>query len=52
MYRRLLAPVGDAPAILGWGEPAVAQTAAVGRLARARWGLRVDAPGELAGYAD
>ncbi len=52
MYRRLLAPVGDAPAILGWGEPAVAQAAAVGRLARARWGLRVDAPGELAGYAD
>ena len=52
MYRRLMAAVGDAPAILGWGDLAVAQAAAVGRLARHRWGMRVDAPGEPAGYAD
>ncbi|MHB1594849.1 MAG: NUDIX hydrolase [Streptosporangiaceae bacterium] len=52
MYRRLLAPVGDAPAILGWGDPAVAQAAAVARVAGRRWDLRVDAPSEPAGYAD
>ena len=52
MYRRLMAAVGDAPVILGWGDPAVAQAAVVGRVARRRWDLRVDAPGEPAGYAD
>jgi 8-oxo-dGTP diphosphatase len=51
VYRRLMTSLEDAPAVLGWGEPAVLQARAAGRVARAEWGLRVDAPA-LAGYAD
>jgi 8-oxo-dGTP pyrophosphatase MutT (NUDIX family) len=50
VYRRLMTPLADAPAVLGWGEPAVLQAMAAGRVARA-WGLAVDSPA-VAGYAD
>jgi 8-oxo-dGTP diphosphatase len=40
-----------APDVLGWGEPAVLQARAAGRVARAEWRLPVDAPA-AAGYVD
>jgi 8-oxo-dGTP diphosphatase len=51
LSRRLMTPLGDAPAVLGWGEPAVLQAAAAAEVARRRWRLPVDAPAP-AGYAD
>jgi len=51
MYRRLMCPLPDAPGVLGWGEPAVAQAKAAARVAACRWGLDVRAR-ERAGYVD
>ena len=51
VYRRLMTSLAAAPGVLGWGEPAVAQAKAAGRVARREWALPVDAPA-AAGYAD
>jgi 8-oxo-dGTP diphosphatase len=51
IYRRLMTSLAAAPGVLGWGEPAVAQAKAAGRVARREWALPVDAPAP-AGYAD
>ena len=44
IYRRLMCPLLDAPGVLGWGAPAVAQAKAAARVAACRWGLDVCAP--------
>jgi 8-oxo-dGTP diphosphatase len=51
LFRRFMTSLDDAPAVLGWGEPAVAQAAAAARVAAERWRLPVAAPAP-AGYAD
>lgn len=51
VYRRLMTSLEAAPGVLGWGEPAVLQSRAAARVARAQWRLPVDAPA-AAGYAD
>ena len=51
VYRRLMTSLAAAPAVLGWGQPAVAQAAAASRVARQQWGLPIDAPAP-AGYMD
>ena len=51
MYRRLMTSLEAAPAVLGWGEPAVAQARAAARVARREWGLPIDAPAP-SGYSD
>jgi 8-oxo-dGTP diphosphatase len=51
VYRRLMTSLDAAPGVLGWGEPAVLQARAAARVARAEWGLPVDAPA-AAGYVD
>jgi 8-oxo-dGTP diphosphatase len=51
LLRRFMTSLGDAPSVLGWGEPAVAQADAAARVASERWGLPVAAAGP-AGYAD
>jgi len=51
VYRRLMCPLPDAPGVLGWGEPAVAQARAAARAATCRWGLDVRARAQ-AGYVD
>ena len=51
LFRRYMASLDDAPAVLGWGEPAVAQAAAAARVATRLWGLPV-AAASPAGYAD
>jgi 8-oxo-dGTP pyrophosphatase MutT (NUDIX family) len=51
LFRRFMSSLDDAPAVLGWGEPAVAQAAAAARAAAELWGLPVAAPA-AAGYAD
>lgn len=51
LFRRFMTSLDDAPDVLGWGEPAVAQAAAAARVAAGLWGLPVAAPA-LAGYAD
>lgn len=50
-YRRLMTSLEAAPEVLGWGEPAVLQARAAGRVARAQWRLPVDTPA-AAGYVD
>ncbi|WP_280387717.1 NUDIX domain-containing protein [Nocardia wallacei] len=40
LFRRLMAPLDDAPALLGWGHSGCTQASAVRRVASARWGLR------------
>jgi 8-oxo-dGTP diphosphatase len=42
-YRRLLYPLAGAADVLGWGEPAVAQARAAGRVAASRWNIDIDA---------
>jgi len=51
LFRRFMTPLGDAPSVLGWGEPAAAQAAAAARVASELWGPPVAAAGP-AGYAD
>ncbi|MFI6883779.1 NUDIX domain-containing protein [Streptosporangium canum] len=51
LRRRLMTSLADAPAILGWGEPAVAQAKATARVAEQAWRLPVDSPAP-AGYVD
>jgi hypothetical protein len=51
LFRRFMTSPDDAPAVLGWGEPAVAQAAAAARVAAELWRLPVAAPAP-AGYAD
>ncbi|GAA2071616.1 hypothetical protein GCM10009780_03910 [Actinomadura alba] len=41
----------EAPRVLGWGEPAVAQAKAAARVAEEVWGLAVGSP-EPPGYVD
>jgi 8-oxo-dGTP diphosphatase len=45
IYRRPMCPLHEAPDVLGWGDPAVAQANAAARVAAARWGLDVAASG-------
>lgn len=42
MYRRLLCPLAGAADVLGWGEPAVAQAPAAGRVAAGQWDIDID----------
>jgi 8-oxo-dGTP pyrophosphatase MutT (NUDIX family) len=42
IYGRLLCPLREAPSLLGWGAPVVAQAKAAGQVASTRWGLDVD----------
>ena len=42
MYRRLLCPLAGAADVLGWGEPAVAQARAAGRVAVGQWNVDID----------
>ncbi|MGW5689238.1 NUDIX domain-containing protein [Nonomuraea sp. NPDC003754] len=49
--RRLMTALADAPGILGWGEPAVAQARAAARVAKEAWELPVDSPAP-AGYVN
>jgi len=51
LFRRFMTSLDDAPAVLGWGEPATAQAAAAARVAAELWRLPVTAPFP-AGYAD
>jgi 8-oxo-dGTP diphosphatase len=51
IYRRLMTSLAEAPGVLGWGEPAVAQAKAAARLAEKVWGLPIGSPAP-AGYAD
>lgn len=51
IYRRLMTSLAQAPHVLGWGEPAVAQTAIAARVAEQVWGLAVGSP-EPTGYVD
>jgi 8-oxo-dGTP diphosphatase len=51
LFRRFMTSLDDAPTVLGWGEPAVAQAAAAARVAAELWKLPVAAPAP-AGYAD
>lgn len=51
MYRRLMTSLVEAPRVLGWGEPAVAQAKAAARVAEEVWGLPVASP-HAAGYVD
>jgi len=51
LFRRYMTSLQDAPAILGWGEPAVAQAAAAARIAAELWELPI-AAASPAGYAD
>jgi 8-oxo-dGTP diphosphatase len=51
VYRRLMTSLEAAPAVLGWGEPAVLQARAAARVARACWYFPVDSPSEP-GYED
>lgn len=50
-YRRLMTSLAEAPLVLGWGAPAVAQAKLAARVAEQVWGLPVSAP-EPAGYVD
>jgi 8-oxo-dGTP pyrophosphatase MutT (NUDIX family) len=50
-YRRLMTSLAEAPLVLGWGEPAVAQAKIAARVAEQVWGLPVGSP-EPAGYVD
>ena len=42
-YRRLLCPLAGAADMLGWGEPAVAQARAAGRVAVGQWNIDINA---------
>lgn len=52
-HRRLglMTSLAQAPHVLGWGEPAVAQAAIAARVAKQVWGLPVGSP-EPTGYVD
>ncbi|MBO2447117.1 NUDIX domain-containing protein [Actinomadura barringtoniae] len=43
IYRRLMVALSEAPDVLGWGAPAVAQASAAARAAERAWGLQTDA---------
>ncbi|MFD0684612.1 NUDIX domain-containing protein [Actinomadura fibrosa] len=51
VYRRLMTSLSEAPQVLGWGEPAVAQAKAAARVAEELWKLSVTSPAP-AGYVD
>lgn len=51
LLRRLMCPLADVAALLGWGDIMEAQAAAAARAARLVWDVPVDAA-ESAGYAD
>ena len=51
MYRRLLCPLAGAAEVLGWGEPAVAQARAAGRVAAGQWNIDIDAMASIT-YVD
>jgi 8-oxo-dGTP diphosphatase len=51
VYRRLMTSLGAAPSVLGWGLPGVLQARAAAHVARAEWGLPVNAPAPP-GYED
>ena len=51
IYRRLMTSLAEAPQVLGWGEPAVAQAKLAAHIAEQVWGLPVGSPGP-AGYVD
>lgn len=44
VYRRLMTSLAQAPHVLGWGEPALAQAAIAARIAKQAWGLPVGSP--------
>jgi hypothetical protein len=44
MYRRLMTSLAEAPNVLGWGEPAVAQVRLAARIAEEAWGVPVRSP--------
>ncbi|WP_345365600.1 NUDIX domain-containing protein [Actinoallomurus liliacearum] len=50
-YRRLMTSLAEAPKVLGWGEPAVAQVKLAARIAEEAWGVPVGSP-EPTGYVD
>lgn len=50
-YRRLMTSLAEAPQVLGWGEPAVAQAKIAARVAEEVWDVPVGSP-EPAGYVD
>jgi 8-oxo-dGTP diphosphatase len=51
MLRRLMCPLVDVPAVLGWGEIMVAQAALAARTAWILWGVPASTP-QPAGYVD
>jgi 8-oxo-dGTP diphosphatase len=51
IYRRLMTSLAEAPLVLGWGEPAIAQAEIAARVAEQAWGLPVGSP-EPTGYVD
>ncbi|GAB3979308.1 hypothetical protein GCM10029978_074340 [Actinoallomurus acanthiterrae] len=50
-YGRLMTSLAEAPQVLGWGEPAVAQVKIAARIAEDAWGVPVGSP-EPVGYVD
>ena len=51
LLRRLMCPLPDVPAVLGWGEIMEAQVALAARTARTLWHVPADTP-QAAGYVD
>ncbi|MFG2006187.1 NUDIX domain-containing protein [Spirillospora sp. NPDC048911] len=51
VYRRLMTSLAEAPQVLGWGEPAVAQAKAAAQVAEELWGVAVGTPAPT-GYVD
>jgi 8-oxo-dGTP diphosphatase len=50
-YRRLMTSLAEAPDVLGWGAPAVAQAKVAARIAEDLWRLPVSSPAP-AGYVE
>lgn len=50
-YRRLMTSLAEAPQVLGWGDPAVAQVKIAARIAEQAWGLPITSPAPT-GYVD
>jgi hypothetical protein len=51
LLRRLMCPLADVPAVLGWGEVMVAQAALAARTAQLLWRIPAGTP-QPAGYVD
>jgi hypothetical protein len=51
LLRRLMCPLADVPAVLGWSEIMEAQVALTARTARMLWRVPASAP-QPAGYMD